>query len=228
MTVLDVLQPRADTARDDAPVVSLDEVSADAAWLARHVAASVVAVHSGRWGSGSGVLWDEPGLVVTNHHVVRGERAEVRFPDGTRLEARLVARDASTDLAALRLEGDAPTSARPAQVGGSAALRVGEVVLAVGNPLGERNAATLGILSGRRQASLDGGAPGEVLQLAITLRPGNSGGALADARGRVVGIPHMVNGPGLGLAVPVEAVRRLLAQASGSPTPPPADGIVWV
>ena len=91
-----------------------------------------------------------------------------------------------------------------APIGDSDALRVGDLVVAVGNPMGERNAPSVGILAS---------APHDVLRLAITLRPGNSGGALVNARGEVVGIPHMVTGSGLALAVSTRTVRRFLAGA---------------
>src|SRR5262249_30642080 len=102
------------------------------------------------------------------------------------------------DLAALEVEDDL---APRATVGDSDALRVGDLVLAVGNPMGERNAPSLGIVSG---------APDDVLRLAITLRPGNSGGALVNARGEVVGIPHPCAGGGLARETGSRPVARFL------------------
>jgi serine protease Do len=197
-----------------------DELSA----MAGRVAASVVGVRGSANSSGSGVLWDRPGLVITNHHVVPGERAEVRLLDGTRLAAHVSARAERLDLVALRLEGALPSvGPRPAVVGDSSALRLGELVLAVGNPLGERNALTIGIVSGTSSPAR-AGTPRDVLQLAITLRPGNSGGALTDARGRVVGIPHMVTGAGLALAIPSRVVELFLSGAYAESE----DGVLWV
>jgi len=120
--------------------------------------------------------------------------------DGRRVAARVVRRAPSLDLAALAVEDS--LSALGATIGDSDALRVGDLVVAVGNPMGERNAPSVGILAS---------APHDVLRLAITLRPGNSGGALVNARGEVVGIPHMVTGSGLALAVSTRTVRRFLA-----------------
>jgi S1-C subfamily serine protease len=156
------------------------------------------------------VVWSDDGLVVTNHHVVRGDRADV-VVGGQRLPAHVRARSEQEDLAILQLERALPSgSATPADVGDSSRLEVGQLVLAVGNPLGERNAATLGIISGVRKAR---GRRREypAIQMAISLRPGNSGGALADVEGRVVGIPNMVMGRGRALAVPSNVVAHLLS-----------------
>jgi serine protease Do len=137
--------------------------------------------------------------VITNHHVVPGKVAEVSVLGGRRLRAQVVRRAPALDLAALRVEGDLPGGV---SIGDSDRLRVGDLVVAVGNPMGERNAPSLGIVA----SSAD-----DVLRLSITLRPGNSGGALVNAHGEVVGIPHMVTGNGLALAVSSRTVRRFLS-----------------
>lgn len=172
--------------------------------LSREVARNVVLVRGSRGSAGSGVIWDQPGLVITNHHVVPGGRAQLTLSDGRRIGAHVVRRAPALDLAALRVDDD--VSGFASQVGDSDALRVGDLVLAVGNPMGERNAPSLGILAS---------GPFDVLRLSITLRPGNSGGALVNARGEVVGIPHMVTGSGLALAVASRTVRRFLDGATG-------------
>ena len=171
--------------------------------LAREVARSVVLVRGSMGSSGSGVIWDQPGLVITNHHVVPGALAELTVAGGRRVRARVVRRAPALDLAALEVES---SLANPARVGDSDRLRVGDLVVAVGNPMGERNAPSLGILAS---------AADEVLRLSITLRPGNSGGALVNARGEIVGIPHMVTGNGLALAVSTRSVGRFLNGATG-------------
>src|SRR5216684_3449216 len=182
--------------------------------LAREIARSVVLVRSSMGGSGSGVIWDKPGLVITNHHVVSGPVAELMVADGRRLRARVVGRAPALDLAALLVEADLPHGLT---VGDSDSLRVGDLVVAVGNPMGERNAPSLGILAS---------SPHDVLRLSITLRPGNSGGALVNARGQVVGIPHMVTGNGLALAVASRRVRQFLNGATGEETE--QDNLRWV
>jgi serine protease Do len=183
--------------------------------LSNEVARSVVLVRGSRGSAGSGVIWDKPGLVITNHHVVPGPVAQLTLSTTRRVNARVVARAPALDLAALSVEpsdfGDLA-----ARVGDSDSLRVGDLVVAVGNPMGERNAPSLGILAAR---------PHDVLRLAITLRPGNSGGALVNAAGEVVGIPHMVTGSGLALAVSTRTVRRFLSGATGESE---GEDLVWV
>jgi serine protease Do len=176
----------------------------------------VVLVRGSRGSAGSGVVWDRPGLVLTNHHVVPGPTAQVTVSDGRRLTARVVRRAPSLDLAALAVDDN--VSGLAARIGDSDALRVGDLVVALGNPMGERNAPSVGILAS---------APHDVLRLAITLRPGNSGGALVNARGEVVGIPHMVTGSGLALAVSTRTVRRFLS-ASPSTIEDEQDTVTWI
>jgi serine protease Do len=185
----------------------VDELSADTARIADLVSQSVVLVRSG-YGTGSGVVWNDNGIVVTNNHVVRGDRAGVILPNGSRLGARVILRAPGMDLAALEVESGFEDELIPASIGDSTRLRPGELIVAVGNPMGERNAVTLGMVSadGYRKPA----RPGEPILAAITLRPGNSGGALANVRGQVVGIPHMIVGNGLALAIPSRAVEWML------------------
>jgi serine protease Do len=175
------------------------DVSAALGELSREVARSVVLVRGSMGSAGSGVMWNQPKLLITNHHVVPGSSAEVVVAGGRRLGARVVRRAPALDLAALEVDG---TLDAPVRVGDSDALRVGELVVALGNPMGERNAPSVGIVSL---------APDDLLRLAMTLRPGNSGGALVNTRGEVVGIPHMVAGSGLALAVSSRVVGRFLS-----------------
>jgi serine protease Do len=190
------------------------EISDALGELAGEVARSVVLVRGSMGSSGSGVVWDRPGLVITNHHVVPGPTAHLTISDGRRLGARVVRRAPALDLAALSVDGD--LGGAVSAIGDSDALGVGDVVVAVGNPMGERNAPSLGILAS---------APHDVLRLAITLRPGNSGGALVNARGEIVGIPHMVTGSGLALAVSSRTVRRFLDGATGAYED---EGLRWI
>jgi serine protease Do len=195
------------------------EVSSALGELTREVARSVVLVRGSRGSAGSGVVWDleTPGFihVITNHHVVPGAGASLTLADGRRVAARVVRRAPALDLAALRVD-DADLAEFAARVGDSDGLSVGDLVIAVGNPMGERNAPSLGILAS---------SPGDVLRLAITLRPGNSGGALVNAAGAIVGIPHMVTGSGLALAVSTRTVRRFLDGATGESE---SEGLVWI
>jgi serine protease Do len=193
------------------------QISSALSELTREVARSVVLVRGSRGSAGSGVVWnlDKPGLVLTNHHVVPGTTAQLTLAGGRRVNAHVVRRAAALDLAALRVD-DADLSEFAARTGDSDALRVGDLLVAVGNPMGERNAPSVGILAS---------SPGDVLRLAITLRPGNSGGALVNAAGEIVGIPHMVTGSGLALAVSTRTVRRFLDGATGESE---SEGLVWI
>ncbi len=194
-------------------LIGAQQISDALGELTREIARSVVLVRGSMGSSGSGVIWDRPGLVITNHHVVPGQRAELTVAGGRRLKARVIRRAPALDLAALEVEGDA---GQGAQIGDSDELHVGNLVMAVGNPMGERNAPSLGILAS---------AADDVLRLSITLRPGNSGGALVNARGQVVGIPHMVTGNGLALAVASRRVREFLGGATGETE---EDNLRWI
>ncbi|HYZ15573.1 MAG TPA: trypsin-like peptidase domain-containing protein [Candidatus Acidoferrum sp.] len=184
-------------------------IDADLEGLAERLRASTVAVRVGRSGAGSGVVWSADGTIVTNAHVASRAQAEVVLGDGRRFAARLERRDAQRDLALLRIEAGGLV---PAEVRDPADLRVGEVLVAVGHPLGVPNALTMGIVhaplgEGRRR----------FVQADLRLAPGNSGGPLADASGRVVGINSMVIAGGLALAVPADEVRRFLGPAPAEP-----------
>ena len=178
-----------------------DTIEHDLEALAEKLRASTVAVRLGREGAGSGVIWASDGAIVTNAHVASRPVAEVVLSDGRSFAARLERRDTRRDLALLRIDAEglpaAPTR-DPAE------LRVGEVLVAVGHPLGIPNALTMGIA----HAAVTEGSR-RFVQADLRLAPGNSGGPLADVRGRVVGINSMVVG-GLALAVPSDDVQRFL------------------
>ena len=199
-------------------VASTEGLSDDLAELARKVRASVVAVRGTASGGGAGVVWDRRGIVITNHHVAPGQRAEIDLGDGECLPARVIGQSRQLDLAVLRIDQEVtPGLLAPATIGDSSRLQVGELVVAVGNPLGERNAVTLGLVSGHGKVNWPDGSR-DVIQVGITLRPGNSGGALANTRGQVVGIPHMVVGAGQALAIPSNTVTQFLRGILGSVT----------
>jgi serine protease Do len=176
----------------------MSELDSDLAALATNLRASTVRVHDGARGSGSGVVWAANGLIVTNAHVVRGRWAEVEFENGRRERAAVVRRDDARDLAAVRLNA---VALRPVSVRDSRTLLPGELVVAVGNPLGLVGALCAGVVQRRN--------PRWVVAN-VRLAPGNSGGPLADGAGRVVGINSMVYN-GLAFAVPTEAVDAFLA-----------------
>lgn len=176
--------------------------------LAAELSRSTVQVRLRGFGGASGVIWRPDGLIITNAHVVRGSHATVELSDGRVFDAAVTAKDPERDLAALQVEAkDLPA----ATIGDSDTLRVGELVLAIGNPLGLVGALTTGIIHaiGSKDASSSQGW----VQADVRLFPGNSGGPLADAGGRVIGINSMIVG-GLALAVPTNAVERFLRARS--------------
>jgi serine protease Do len=176
--------------------------------LADELRASTVAVRVGRGGAGSGVIWASDGAIVTNAHVASGPHAEVVLSDGRRFPARIERRDPRRDLALLRIDVDGLPAAA---VRDPSDLRVGEVLVAVGHPLGIPNALTMGIA----HAAVTGTSR-RFVQADLRLAPGNSGGPLADVQGRVVGINSMVVAGGLALAVPSDDVQRFIG-AAGEP-----------
>src|SRR6266446_10395219 len=156
---------------------------------------------------GSGVVFTGDGFLLTNAHVVgRSTSGTASFADGTSAPFRVVGADPLSDLAVLRATGPTP---EPAELGEADALKVGQLVVAVGNPLGLAGSVTAGVVSALgRSLPARGRVIEDVIQTDAALNPGNSGGALADAEARVVGINTAVAGVGLGLAVPVNATTR--------------------
>ncbi len=167
-------------------------------------------------GSGSGVVITPDGFMLTSAHVVAGSerRIAAAFSDGRELRAEVVGSDPLSDLAVLRADGDGLTAAA---LGDAGALRVGQLVIAIGNPHGFGGSVTAGVVSalGRSLPTRSGSAVRiveNVIQTDAALNPGNSGGALADGLGRVVGVNTAVAGVGLGLAVPInQSTRRIVA-----------------
>jgi S1-C subfamily serine protease len=203
---------------DEARDANSSAVSTAAARLIPSVASLRVERRSGGWGGGAGsaVAFTPDGFLVTNAHVVAGtERGAATFVDGDELGFEVVGRDPLSDLAVVRAAG---SNLQPAPLGDAARLRVGQLVVAIGNPLGFGGSVTAGVVSalGRSLAARDGQASRlveNVIQTDAALNPGNSGGALADVHGRVVGINTAVAGVGLGLAVPIDAATRLILAA---------------
>jgi serine protease Do len=182
--------------------------------VAERLRRSTVQVHAGRErGSGSGVIWSQDGLIVTNAHVARADRAQVELWDGRSFEAEVTTRDARRDLVSLRISARALPAATP---GDSSALRPGELVVAVGNPLGFIGALTTGVV--HALGPLAGLGRQSWVQAAVRLAPGNSGGPLADAEGRVIGLNTMVASGGLALAVPSNTVTDFLRRGTSGVT----------
>jgi serine protease Do len=173
--------------------------------VAEQLRRSTVLVHSGGRGAGSGVIWSSDGLVVTNAHVVRGSRLHVQLWDGREFEAAIRSRDPRRDLARLHIDAANLPAASAAD---SSELRPGELAIAVGNPMGFVGALATGVI--HAVGPLRGLGRQTWVQADVRLAPGNSGGPLANAHGRVVGINTMVAGQ-LALAIPSNAVRDFLS-----------------
>jgi S1-C subfamily serine protease len=171
-------------------------------------------------GGGSGVVITPDGYLLTSAHVVEGMdgKAQAAFPDGRSFGAEVIGTDPLSDLAVLRAEAG---NLETAELGDADALHVGQLVVAIGSPLGFHGSVTAGVVSalGRALPTRSRSTVRlveNVIQTDAALNPGNSGGALADGLGRVVGINTAVAGVGLGLAVPInDATRRIVAELMG-------------
>jgi S1-C subfamily serine protease len=195
---------------------ALDAYSAVVTTVAQTVLPSVasVSVRSRRGnGSGSASVITPDGYLLTSAHVVAGTRsAEATFADGTTVAVDIAGRDELSDLAVLKARGAVPD---PVTMGRAEDLQVGQLVVAIGNPLGLAGSVTAGIVSGlgRSLPTKSGRVVDEVIQTDAALNPGNSGGVLADGRGRMVGVNTAVAGIGLGLAVPINASTHKIIAA---------------
>ncbi len=203
---------------------ALDAYSLIVTRVAERLAPSVAALQVRRWdrrgthqiGSGSAVAIAPDGYLITSAHVVeRGTGGSASFPDGRELPFQVVGADRLSDLAVVRA---ASGSLTPAELGDADRLRVGQLVVAIGNPLGFAGSVTAGVVSGLGRALA--ARAGEhsrlienVIQTDAALNPGNSGGALADAAGRVVGVNTALAGAGVGLAVPINATTQSILTA---------------
>ncbi|HVB09669.1 MAG TPA: trypsin-like peptidase domain-containing protein [Bacillota bacterium] len=198
--------------------MALDPFSEAVAHAAETVGPSVAWVgRAGDGGVGSGVVWDEQGHVVTNAHVVGNASAlEVALPSGQRFAARPVGVDPLLDLAVVQVQMPVSADLQPARFGDSDALRVGQGVIALGNPLGFSWTVTLGVVSALERTLVEpnGALLDGLIQTDAAINPGNSGGPLATLGGEVVGITTamIMGGQGLGFAIPASAITPLISQ----------------
>ena len=173
-----------------------------------------------REGTGSGVVLDLQGNVLTNYHVIESaQRLEVTLPDQTKYRATIVGEDPQNDLAVIRMVGVPKERLHPVPLGDSSTLKVGQKVLAIGNPFRLQNTLTTGIISslGRKIRSDQGNLIDNIIQTNAAINPGNSGGPLLNAAGEMIGVNTMILSPGggnggnigIGFAVPVNTARRI-------------------
>ena len=203
-----------------APLVSADGAASlqqELVGVVRAVSPSVVQIRTSQ-DLGSGVVFDARGDVVTNAHVVgNATRLVVTLASGDSHPATAIARDPANDLAVIRIAGARP---RPATFADSSQVEVGDIVLALGNPLGLRSSVTEGIVSAVRRSVPEGNGVtlSSVIQTSAAINPGNSGGALVDLSGRVIGIPTLAAldpqmgssvAPGIGFAIDGNTVRQV-------------------
>ncbi|XGV98140.1 MAG: S1C family serine protease [Leptolyngbya sp. BL-A-14] len=184
------------------------DITSAIATVAERLRQSTVQVRTERQGAGSGVIWNADGIIVTNAHVVTGNNATVELADGQVLEAAVTARNRQRDLVALKVEA---TGLMAGTIADSTQLRVGEIVMAMGNPWGVTGALTTGIIH-----SVKSHSPSHWIQADIQLAPGNSGGPLANAQGQIIGINTMIV-HGRGFAVPSHVVQQFLSQDRDEP-----------
>jgi S1-C subfamily serine protease len=170
-------------------------------------------------GTGSGIIWDDKGRIVTNYHVIQGATtAEVTLADHSSWNAKLVGKDVERDLAVLWI--DAPQERlHPLALGSSHDLQVGQKVFAIGNPFGLDHTLTTGVVSalGREIQAEDGRSLRGAIQTDAPINPGNSGGPLLDSAGRLIGLNSAILSPskasaGIGFAIPVDDVNRVVTQ----------------
>jgi S1-C subfamily serine protease len=209
--------------RPAAPSIPDDEEPLDAysravVGVVEQVGPAVVSISRaskrGPAGAGSGVLFAPDGYVLTNAHVVAGaDELELGFTDGTSSAGSIVGFDHATDLAVVRAGGAAP---RHATFGRSAGLRVGQLVVAIGNPLGFGSTVSAGVVSalGRTMRARDGRLMEGIIQSDVALNPGNSGGPLVDTRGRVVGINTAIilGAQGISFSVPIDTANWVVGE----------------
>jgi serine protease Do len=210
----------------------LQQLNDDAAAISDRVLNSLVQINNGQRGVGAGAIWRSDGLIITNAHVILGRRGQVSnslsvtLRNGRDYAARLVAYDLQRDLAALRIDA---SDLAPVEIGDSRHLHAGDLVLALGFPWGVKGGATSGIVigSGAQLPEL-GDNQREWIAASLHLRPGHSGGPMVDSRGRVIGINTLMNGPEVGVAIPVHVAEEFLTAVAAHQHPPASESTVTV
>ena len=174
---------------------------------------SLVQVHVDGRGNGAGTIVHGDGLIVTNAHVVQRRQPRITLADGRKLAGSLLAFDEKLDLAAVSVEAE---NLPVIPMANGKALNTGQLVIALGHPWGVPGASTAGMVIAMGQPLDRLPYQGPLIQVGCHLRPGHSGGPMVDDQGRLVGINTMIAGPQVGLAIPIQTVKRFLKNALGS------------
>ncbi len=187
------------------------------AGVVMQVRRSLVQITNGRGGAGAGTIWHRDGLIVTNAHVIAGHgELFVTLHNGESYRAQVLAQEPGLDLAALSIAAEDLPVIEP---GDSQQLKAGQWVMALGHPFGVLNAATGGVVigMGRQLGDIEFRNGVDWLAVNLKLRPGHSGGPLVDAQGRLIGVNTIMNGPEVGVAIPVHVVKAFLKEHLGTP-----------
>jgi S1-C subfamily serine protease len=162
-------------------------------------------------GQGSGIIIDSRGFILTNHHVVAGsQQLLVRLNDGREVQGRVLGSDPRFDVALVQVQ---VPGLRPAPLGDSSQIRVGQWAIAMGSPFGLEQTMTVGVISATGRRGVGQGHYGDFIQTDASINPGNSGGPLVDINGRVIGINSMISaqGQGIGFAIPINLAKKIIA-----------------
>ncbi len=162
-------------------------------------------------GQGSGIVINPRGYILTNHHVVAGsQQLQVRLHNGKELTGKVIGSNAKFDIALVQVDVQ---GLKPARLGDSGKIRVGQWAIAVGSPFGLEQTMTVGIISATGRSGLGRGTYGDFIQTDASINPGNSGGPLLDINGQVIGINTMIasQGQGIGFAIPINTAKKLIS-----------------
>lgn len=182
--------------------------------LATRVKRSLVVVRNGRQGAGAGVIWRPEGIIVTNYHVLAGRKAWITTINEQEYPGEVIAQAPEIDLALIKVEDD---NLPVAIIADSHGIKVGQIVLAIGHPWGQRAAVTAGIISGLGLAVTPGPRRSvEIIRTDAQLAPGNSGGPLVNLSAGVIGINTMVIGGDMGVAIPSHVVNSFVSEEIGN------------
>lgn len=192
----------------------LVDLNEEQATLVDRAQKSLVEVRNGKEGFGAGVIWQPDGIIVTNAHVIHRQSLHVALRDGRTVDARLIAYDQANDIAALATDA---ANLDAIDLGDSESLHPGQLVFALGHPWGVPRAATAGVVIGAGERLPESPrANREWVAVSLRLRPGNSGGPLVDAKGRLLGLNTMMTGLDFGMAVPTHVVKKFMRESLGT------------